>query len=310
MTRPIVSLLALAAALALLVGCGGSPGAEASGETRTLTDAFGSVEVPATPERVVAADDIALGNMLALGVRPVAASVNLLSVPDFLGDLEGIEDISTNDELNVNLERLAALEPDLILSIGVDFGREKCETLREVAPTYCYRYGYATSDEIRTNMLDLGQALGMEEAAEAEVAELDARVAELRARIAAAGLDDEPVSVLRLGPDFFSIRHGSTESVLMDELGMTRPPNQRSIEDFATDLSLERLEAIDGHALYVYVDTEGEGELEQLRTNPLWEGLDVVQNDRVFLVESGVWNGISLPAAHAILDDIERTLLE
>lgn len=303
--------LAGLAAAGLLAACGAPGGSEKSGETRSVRDFFGMVKVPVNPQRIVAADDIALGNLLDLGVRPVATAVNLLSVPEFLGGrLEGIEDISSPDEPRIRIERLAALDPDLIFTLGVEWNQEKYDLLRQVAPTFGYKYGYASSEQIRTNMLELGRALDMVAEAEAQVARLDERVADMRRRIAEAGLDDGPVSVLRVGGGgFFSIRHGSTESVLMQELGITRPPNQRSIEDFATDLSQENLAAVDGYALYLYVDSDGEIEYEQLQANPLWGQLEVVQNGRVFMVDSGVWNGISLPAAHAILDDIEETLL-
>lgn len=241
---------------------------------------------------------------------PVATAVNLLSVPSFLGRrIDGIEDISIPDGIRLNIERLAAIRPELIFTIGVDFNRDKYDALRAVASTFGYAYGYASSEEIRTNMLELGRALGLDERARAEVRRLDDRVEQMRSRAAAAGLGDKPVSVLRVGPDFYSIRHGSTESVLLAELGIPRPENQRSIEDFSTDLSFENLAAVDGHALFVYVDSKGGPDYDRLRENPLWNTLEVVKAGRVFQVESGVWNGISLPAAHAILDDIESTLL-
>lgn len=307
-------LVGLSAAT-LLAACGGGGGPAASSDaTRTVSDFFGNdVEVPIEPQRIVAADDTALSNLLDLGITPVATAVNLLSVPKFLGArIDGIADVSSPGDPGFNIEALAAARPDLIFTIGADFARDRYELLQPVAPTFAYAYGYATSEEIRGNMTELGRALGLEERAQAEVDRLDDRVAGLRVVIADAGLAAEPVSVLRVGPGTdanYSIRHGSTESVLMAELGMTRPENQRSIEDFATDLSLERLDAVDGYALYVYVDTDGEDRLRALQANPLWATLKVVRNDRVFMVDGGAWNGISLAAAHIILDDIERTLL-
>jgi iron complex transport system substrate-binding protein len=278
---------------------------------RSVTDFFGNtVVIPAAPGRVVAADDTALGNLLDLGVRPVATAVNLLSVPTFLGRrTDGIEDISSTDGIRLNIERLAALRPDVIFTIGVEFNKEKYEKLRAVAPTFAYAYGYASSQQIRTNMTELGRALGLEQAAAGEVAKLDSRIARMKERVAAAGLTDKPVSVLRVGPDFYSIRHGSTESVLLAELGIPRPPNQRSIEAFATRLSFENLAALDAYALFVYVDTKGGSDYDRVRDNPLWSSLEAVRSGRVYQVESGVWNGISLPAAHAILDDVQSTLL-
>lgn len=79
--------------------------------------------------------------------------------------------------------------------------------------------------------------------------------------------------------------------------------------DFATDVSLERFDEVDPHVLYLYVDSDAVAEYEAPQADPLWDSLDAMRNDRAHLVDSGVWNGIPLPAAHAILDDLERTLV-
>lgn len=282
----------------------------AAAPARTVTDFFGNaVDIPAAPQRIVAADDTALGNPLDLGLRPVATAANLLSVPTFLGHrVEGIEDISTADGIRVDIERLAALRPEGTFTIGATFAKDKYERLRTVAPTFgcgC-GYGYGSSEQIRTNMVGLRRALGLEDRARGEVAKLDARVAAMRDRIAQAGLSDHPVSVQRGGPDFYSIRHGGTESVLMVERAIARPANQRWIKDFATKLSFENIAAVDGYALDVCVDSKGGATTtgsEPTRCGGRWRPC------ATGVVGSGVWNGISLPAAHAILDDIESTLL-
>ncbi len=280
-------------------------------ETRVVTDALGvEVEIPTGPLRIVVADDIALGNLLALGVTPIATGVNTNSIPDFLGDqLDGIEDISTADSLGINIERLAALDPDLVLTVGVDWNEDNCNRLREIATTFCYAYGYTTMEEIETNMTEVGRALGMETEAAAEVAELEHRLVEMADRVESNGLTDSPVSVLRVTGDGYSVRFGTVESALMRALGMARPENQQHYQDFAFDLSPENLLDIDAYGIFVYVDTDGADTYAQLEANPLWSQLEAVQNDRVWLVDGGVWNGISLPAAHAILDDIDETFI-
>lgn len=280
-------------------------------ESMTVTDFFDvDVEVPSNPEKIIAADDTALGNLLALGVTPVATGVNTLSVPDFLGSqLDGVEDISVEDEPYISRERVLEIEPDLIFQFGADFSEDRCNQLRELATTYCYRYGYVTMDEIRTNLTEVAHALGMDAQGQEIVDDLDARIAEMAQRISDAGLNDQPVSILRVGADWYSVRFGTVPSALMRDLGIARPEDQVSYEDFAFDLSLENLDQIDGYGLFVYVDSDGADDMAALESNPLWERLDVVQNDRVWMVDSGVWNGISVPAAHAILDDIEATFL-
>jgi iron complex transport system substrate-binding protein len=308
--------LAVVAAGLLVVGCGGDSEepAESNTRVRVVTDFFGTeVEVPASPSRIVVSDDIALANLLDLGVTPVGAAVNLNSLPDFLGErLSGIEDVSAADDLGVNLESLAALDPDLIFTVGVDWNEEGYATLQPIAPTFAYEYGYASSEQIRTNMTELGRALDMDDAAASEVQRLDDRVAELGSLVEELGIGDQTISVLRIHDDgALSLRHGSPESIMLDEIGLSRPPNQQSIEAFSTDVSAENIDQVDAYAIYVYVDDTSEtGYYDDLIASPLWQSLEAVQNDRVFLVDSGIWNGISLAACHQILNDIEQSLLQ
>ncbi|MEM9465167.1 MAG: iron-siderophore ABC transporter substrate-binding protein [Actinomycetota bacterium] len=278
-----------------------------------VVDAFdNAVTIPAVPERVFAGDDTSLANLLELGVRPVGMAVNPNAVPDFLADqLEGIVDVSADTGLRINIEALAALEPDLIIGPGTPLLQLQYELATEIAPTYAYRYGYASSDELRTNLTDVARLFSLEDRAAEIIEELDTRIADLRSRLAASEVAGEPVSVLRVFADGagLSLRHGTTESVLMAEIGIERPANQQSIEGFATDVSLETLTDVDAYAIYVYVDDPFDtSAYDEMLASPLWQTLDAVQNDRVFLVDGGIWNGISIAAAHLILDDLERTL--
>ncbi|MEM7142689.1 MAG: iron-siderophore ABC transporter substrate-binding protein [Actinomycetota bacterium] len=282
-------------------------------EPLTVTDAFGNeVTVPAVPTRVFAGDDTSLANLLDLGVVPIGTAVNRNAVPAFLGDrLDGIVDLSADNGLGINIEAMAALEPDLIIGPGTTLLELQYGLASEVAPTYAYRYGYSSSEEIRTNLTDVAVVLGLEDRAAEILADLDARIADMRDRLANSDAADTTVSVVRIFRDGsgISLRHGTTESVMMNEIGVTRPPNQRSIEDFATSLSLETLDQADADVIFVYLDDpEDPAVYDEMRENPLWQTLGAVQNDRVYTVDGGVWNGISIAAAHLILDDLEATL--
>lgn len=124
------------AALAVLVGvgCGNDDAKEqAASSTRTIDSNRGPVEVPINPQRIVAIDRIALDTALALGLKPIAAAPPA-SETSYLGDLvNGIETISTPD--GINFERIAALEPDLILGIDDPFYDDMYGPLANIAPT-------------------------------------------------------------------------------------------------------------------------------------------------------------------------------
>ena len=116
--------LAMAAAVAL-TGCGGTgevADAEASVATeaafpRTVEHAMGATDIPARPERVVVLDTGELDSVLSLGVTPVGAVTTAVSQA-FLSYLaEGAADVEVVGTIaEPNLEAIAALQPDLILS--------------------------------------------------------------------------------------------------------------------------------------------------------------------------------------------------
>ncbi|MDP9352451.1 MAG: ABC transporter substrate-binding protein, partial [Chloroflexota bacterium] len=85
-------------------------------EGRTIEHAMGTAEVPANPQRVVALDTGELDAAMTLGVKPVGAveAIPGEGFPSYLEGTEGIENVGTIEQ--PNLEKIAALKPDLILS--------------------------------------------------------------------------------------------------------------------------------------------------------------------------------------------------
>jgi iron complex transport system substrate-binding protein len=165
-----------------------------------------------------------------------------------------------------------------------------------------------TLDQQIRHWRGVADAVGRSEAGDTVVADLEGRIAALADRFAGA-MADKPVSILRVGTDaFYSVRFGSLESSLLKAVGIPRPANQQVPEDFAFDLSMERLEDVDAWAILVYVDEGADGDRLSIEANPLWAGLGAVEAGRVFTVDAGVWNGLDPIAADLVLDDIDRHL--
>lgn len=184
MTRSVsILLVALVAALSV-AGCGSDddsgPPPNASTASAAAADAFpttvrhaqGTVTIPEAPKRVVAlgAADVQIAH--ALGASLVGVSSNDYS-PDkqWLGvdpPLPG--SVARLSATEPNLERLAALKPDLILitTAQPSYSRDY-RTLSKIAPVISYRKGLLQdSGDDLTRMI--GQALGRGEQADALIA--------------------------------------------------------------------------------------------------------------------------------------------
>jgi iron complex transport system substrate-binding protein len=162
-----VAALTLVAALSL-TACGGestasspetAPAADDAAFPRTVEHAMGETEIPAQPERVVVLDTGELDSALSLGVTPVGAVTTAVS-EEFLSylaeDAEGIEVVGTIAE--PNLEEIAALQPDLILSNAVRH-EDIYDELSQIAPTV---FAADLGDTWKENLLLDAEALGKE----------------------------------------------------------------------------------------------------------------------------------------------------
>jgi ABC-type Fe3+-hydroxamate transport system substrate-binding protein len=125
----------------ILTACGGTaePGKTTPSDDaafpRTVEHAMGQTEIPQQPERVVVLDTGELDTALSLGVTPVGAVTTAVS-DGFLSylaeDAADVEVVGTIAE--PNLEAIAALRPDLILSNRTRH-EDLYDELSQIAPT-------------------------------------------------------------------------------------------------------------------------------------------------------------------------------
>jgi iron complex transport system substrate-binding protein len=322
----------LVALLVLLAACGGAPAAPAptaapaatapeatsaptaaAAETRTITDARGEqVVVPAAPQRVVALTEHDLDSALALGITPVG-SVNGRGqtwLPAYLGErITGIESVGALAE--PSLEKVAALDPDLILAGNLIPQIEALlPELGQIAPVV---KTYSAGEGWKTAFAGTAAALNRTAEAEAFLAAYAERVAAIRATLPADGANE--ASVVRwmadgpvlMMPSIFS-------SLVLADLGLSRPAAQAALAGshgaHSDPVSLEQLELIDGDWIFIgALNAEGSAALEAARANPLFQQLDAVQAGHVAVVDGAVWTSIGGPlAALLVLDDVEAVL--
>src|SRR5689334_2673528 len=130
----------------------------------TVTHRFGDTTIPAQPQRVLALGQTDCDPLLALGITPVA-------IGSFLDDWynpvfpwnedkfpEKPEEVRFYD---LEFEKLAALQPDLITMVSGGISKKDYETLSKIAPVVGPPVGYQDSAvPYGAHTLLIGQSVG------------------------------------------------------------------------------------------------------------------------------------------------------
>jgi len=315
-------LLLGGAALALgLAGCGQEEPARRAEGPRTVRHALGTARVPAEPRRVVTMDPFAaLQVALEVGVPVVgsAAFPNDDPYPAYLEDaqVEGIEDIGYAEP---NLEKIAALRPDLVIG-AQDFVEPAYAQLSRIAPTVALEFTYDWKRTVRT----VADVLGRPGAMDPAIAAFERRAAQFR-RHNREVLARTTVTVIRVVSDALRIHTDQHfQGRVLAEAGVRRPARQRvSAEAVREDpgasiieIGPERIGLLDADVI-LNMGTGGgfEGEqedtLERFASTKLWQRLDAVRNGRVHQVDDDHWLNVASPeAAELILDDLQRLVVD
>ncbi|MGP1357350.1 ABC transporter substrate-binding protein [Roseicyclus sp.] len=275
-------------------------------QAREVEHALGVTEVPDAPQRVVVLTNEGTEALLALGVTPVGAANSWNGDPwwDHIAEAMG-DAVPVGTESAVNLELVAALEPDLIIG-NAQRHEEIYPQLSAIAPT-------VMSQELRgdwkINFRLYAEALGREAQGAAAIADYDAAVAGLRERLGPA-LEEE-VSVIRFLPGQIRIYQlDSFSGVLLQDLGFRRPEIQ-DVEAFAIFTGKEAIPDMDGDRIFHFTwdtgDGEGDALANEVLADPLWQSLSAVQAGNVHAVSDAIWNTAGgILAAGLMLEDIAR----
>ena len=301
---PQISIRLLAGLVfATLLSCAQLQAAE-----RIVEGAYGPVKLSGSPQRVVALDENALDVALALDVKPVGALASRggTDIPEYLKAKSGKIAI-VGSVREPNLEAILVLQPDLILAPS-ELPKAQYDRLSLIAPTIVPKGG--SFQDWRNVSGIYAQALNKQDEGAALAEEIDTRLADLRER-----LPRHPqVSVIRWNPQGpFIMSSRLFVGQLLDAIGLK--PNELSTQTKKphTDiLSLENLNKADADWIFLAtLNSDGRKALEEARKQPAFNRLEAVRSGRLVSVDGQIWSSSAgYLAAHHILDDVEKALLD
>jgi iron complex transport system substrate-binding protein len=313
------ALIALILLMSVIAGCGGSAagtetkasqGAAAdsgagAAAVRAVKHTMGTTEIKGTPVKVVTLFQGATDAVLALGVKPVGAVEAWIELPwyNYIRDkMDGVKNLGSENQPNI--EDIITLKPDLI--IGSKTRHEKIYSqLSAIAPTVMTEEVHIWKESLSLS----ADALNKKPEEEKFLAEWKTKVDTFKAKL--GDKQKLEAAIVDFRPDHARIVYTGFSALVLDELGVNRPMNQKG-EAWGVKLtSKENIAQMDADIIFDQTSaTRDDGRLS-LRTewtsHPLWKNLRAVKNNRVYQVDTATWNNGSGPlAAMKMAEDLYK----
>ncbi|MGO3362874.1 MAG: ABC transporter substrate-binding protein [Corynebacterium sp.] len=258
-------------------------------------------------------EPVQLDTSIALGVVPVGAAVlnEEQGIPDYLREVEGLDD-RTAKEIDAigsvgtvaepDLERIAALEPDLILGTKSRHAA-LMDQLTDIAPT---KFMASQADPWRDNAAFTAEALGLSQEADGLMADYDARCDEVSNVVREQGSGDGPPTgqLIRPRDDLFTL-YGplSFAGSTLECAGFTIP--EQDWEDISLDVSEENIGQA-GADLIVVTATDA-SDPAQMPADIDGADDSIAGTYGIHLVDQSLWiSGVGPLGGQAVLDELEK----
>lgn len=285
-------------------GNGNAGDASAQGETRNVEHAMGSTKIVGTPAKVVTLFQGATDASLQLGVKPVGAVESWIEQPwyNYIRDqMDGVTNLGSENQ--PNLEAIASLKPDVIVASKTR--HEKIyDQLKAIAPTVMTEEVHIWKESLAIT----AAALNKQDKEKEFLQEWDRKVAEFKEKMGDR-LKNTEVAVVDFRADHVRIVYTGFAALVLDELGIPRPDNQKG-ESWGVKLTTkENIPQMNADVIFDQTSLGRDDGRMDLRaswmSHPLWKNLRAVQNNKVFEVDTAVWNNGSGPiAAMLMVEDL------
>ena len=260
----------------------------------TVEHKYGSTTVPEFPERVVSLGYNEHDALLAVGVSPVAVRYWFGEEPyavfpwaqDELGDAQ--PEVLTMPFGELDFERIAALQPDLISGAYSGMTEEEYATLSKIAPTVAQsgdyiNFGMPWQEQTRL----VGMAVGKSGAADKAVSEVETQFEAVRNRNPEWAGRSVVVGAPRGDGQFGFVASEDARSRVFTSMGFEVPAKFDEIagDSFWGSISLEQANLLDADLLVIHqMQWVAVGRAAVLE-DPILSQLTVVQEGRVLFIE-------------------------
>ncbi|MCQ6561798.1 ABC transporter substrate-binding protein [Paenibacillus mendelii] len=250
--------------------------------TRVFKHLYGETAIPKQPKRIVTA--FHLGQLMALGVRPLGSSTYILQNPVL--DTEGMEDLG----VPLNLEKISSLEPDLIILVDAYVEMSGgYDVFSKIAPTIVIEPYY---DPVK-DIAQMGDILGKEDEAKRWIEEFEKKIAAAKQQVHDAIDVNETftiVSFYEKSPRVYRDENMGG-NILYKYLGLK--PQQKVLSDLINsgqkppyaEVSSEVVSDFVGDNLFMAVNEENKAAFESFKSTGIWSNMKAVKNNKVYTID-------------------------
>ncbi|MBW4621239.1 MAG: iron-siderophore ABC transporter substrate-binding protein [Cyanosarcina radialis HA8281-LM2] len=272
--------------------------------TKIVSHAFGRVEIPLNPQRIVVLDGegFLLDSLLALGIKPVGLPrcSNCIH-SDIYSELVG--DIPTVGNEQPSLEKILTLKPDLIL--GYEWQKNFYPLLSAIAPTVMIDI-FSGGIDFKRDFKYLAEILDRSDRVEEILNQYNGRIQKFRQQFAEK-LKTKTVSLLAFWGSTVHV-YGPELPVyaqIMSDAGIQFIPTYKNLKNAYLRLNLETVSNWDADVLFIQFyykkDFENPKSLSLFK-QPIWSTLKAVRNQQVYIM---TWPGSGGPImANRVIDEL------
>ncbi|MBZ2174650.1 iron-siderophore ABC transporter substrate-binding protein [Schnuerera sp. xch1] len=300
--KKFISIFALLLIILSLVAC--SPNAvENSNQTEDTSNSIaiehsaGTTVLDKPAERVVVLEWIYGEEMLALGAQPVG----MTDIPGYNSWMnsgsvkldENVENLGTRG--NANLEDIAALKPDLIVT--ADYYEYDYNLLSQIAPTIVLtpypgeEYPTGEYDHMISSIEIMGKALGLEEKATEVINDLESAYEKANKKLEETSIDFDYIELIDFSTDdtvsMYLYTDTSIHTTILEKIGFNNIYKPKKFELYGqTNINVENLVGLDDHTLFVVADKGEDVFSKGLISEDVLNGLEFYINDRIHYLGS------------------------
>jgi iron complex transport system substrate-binding protein len=285
---------------------GGSTSTTEAAFPATVTHKYGETTLQQAPKRVVTVGYTDQDALLALGIVPVGVTywfgdAKGLIFPwatDKLGDADLPEVLKDAD--GVQVEKIAALQPDLIIGSYAGLTQKDYDTLSKIAPTVAQSGDYADYgtpwDEAA---LRIGTAVGQPETMQGVIDSVKQRIADEAA--AHPEFQGQTAMVVTPYDGLFIYGPEDPRERMLQDLGFTFATQfGTKMDEFGTSLSTERTADLDTVGVTVWIDLSADKAVKDVYAKTATsyaEGryVDITEDDGDYYVAHSFVTPLSIP---------------